>query len=304
VATPLTAEDRPDAALLLARCRALLAAGCDGIALFGTTGEGTELAVEDRQAILAGLIAGGLDPARLIVSAGALSMVDSVRLTVDATERRVAGVLLMPPCVYRSGITEDGTFRFYASVIDRVSRADLRLYLYHFPDISGVPVTPGVVRRLEERYGEIIAGVKDSGGSFEFTEGLLRRFSHLAIYTGSEGQVPQALASGARGTICGLGNVMPRLLRAMLDAPSHFERRQFTVPILAGDNILSRHAFIASIKAVLADATGEAAWRRVLPPMAEIPLAEELRLITDFRRWEARLPPALRSLYPETAIAV
>ena len=48
----------------------------------------------------------------------------------------------MPPCVYRGGITEDGTFRFYATVIDRIARADLRLCLYHFPDICGVPLTP------------------------------------------------------------------------------------------------------------------------------------------------------------------
>ena len=51
------------------------------------------------------------------------------------------GVLLMPPCVYRGGITDDGAFRFYASVIDAIARPDLRLYLYHFPDICGVPIT-------------------------------------------------------------------------------------------------------------------------------------------------------------------
>ena len=57
------------------------------------------------------------------------------------------GVLLMPPALYRSGIGEDGTFRFYATVIDRVARRDLRLYLYHFPDICGVPITARLVRR-------------------------------------------------------------------------------------------------------------------------------------------------------------
>jgi 4-hydroxy-tetrahydrodipicolinate synthase len=204
----------------------------------------------------------------------------------------------MPPCVYRGGITDDGAFRFYASVIDAIGRPDPRLYLYHFPDICGVPVTPNVVRRLDERYPGIIAGIKDSGGDLDFTEALLRRFSHLSIFTGSEMHVPQLLASGGRGTICGLANVMPRLMRAMFDAPNLFERRRHIQQILGADMVLSRRPFIASVKSLVADSTGIASWRHVLPPMSELPLLEEQRMIADFRTWEATLPPASRSLYP------
>jgi 4-hydroxy-tetrahydrodipicolinate synthase len=297
VTTPVTPELHPDADLLLARCRSLMADGCDGITLFGTTGEGAEFAVADRKATLERVIAGGLDPSKVIVSVGALSIPDVVELSAHAMDQRIDGVLLMPPCVYRGGITEDGTFRFFASVIERIARPELRLYLYHFPDISGVPITPNVIRRLDERYPGQIAGVKDSSGDLDNTEGLLRRFSHLSIYTGSEIHVPQAMASGARGTICGLANVMPRLMRAMFDTPMPFDRRRFVPQILAGDNILSRRPFIPSLKAMIADATGIDLWRRVLPPMAGIPAIEEQRMIADFRRWEASLPPASRSLY-------
>ena len=165
-------------------------------------------------------------------------------------DQKVDGLLLMPPCVYRGGITEDGAFRFYAGVIDALARPDLRLYLYHFPDICGVPITPNVVRRLDERYPGNIAGIKDSGGDLDFTEALLRRFSHLSIFTGSEMHVPQVLAGGGRGTICGLANVMPRLMRAMFDAPNPFERRRFIPQILGADIVLSRRPFIASVKAI------------------------------------------------------
>src|SRR5882757_9635220 len=201
VTTPVTQDFHPDADLLLARCNSLLAAGCDGVTLFGTTGEGAEFVVEDRQAALERVIAGGLDPARIIVSVGALAIPDIVRLSRHALDQKVAGLLLMPPCVYRGGITEDGTFRFYARVIEGVGSDAFKLYLYHFPDICGVPITPNVIRRLEERFPKVIAGVKDSGGDIDFTEGLLRRFSHLSIFTGSETHLAQLLASGARGTI-------------------------------------------------------------------------------------------------------
>ena len=166
-----------------------------------------------------------------------------------------------------------------------------------------MPVTPNVVRRLDQRYPGRIAGVKDSGGDLDNTEALLRRFSHLSIFTGNEVHVPQAMASGARGTICGLGNVMPRLIRAMFDASTPFDRRRFAPQILAGDNILSRHPFIPSMKAIIADATGIDGWRRVLPPLAELPMIEEQRMVADFRRWEASLPMSSRSLYREEVAA-
>lgn len=303
IATPLTAEFRPDLPKLIEHAGWLLAQGCDGITLFGTTGEGPEFAVEDRLAALDAVIASGVDPAQLIVSITALAIPDVVRLARHAIDRQVHGLLLMPPCVFRGGITEDGTFRYFSTVIERVARSELRLYLYHFPDICGVPVTPPVVRRLDERYGGMIAGVKDSGGDIDFTEGLIRRFSHLSIFTGSEMHLPQLLSVGARGTVCGLANIMPRLMRAMMDLPTGFDRRKILPYLLSGDAILSRRPFIASAKTVLADLRGDGAWRRVVPPMAELPMLERQRLVEDFRRWDAGLPEAWQSLGRETAVA-
>jgi len=301
ITTPIADSFRPDIALLVDRCRTLMEDGCDGVTLFGTTGEGAEFSVADRMATLEQVIASGIPADRIIVSVGALSIPDIVTLARHALDQKVDGLLLMPPCVYRGGVTDDGAFRFYASVIDAIARPDLRLYLYHFPDICGVPVTPNVVRRLDERYPGRIAGIKDSGGDLDFTEALLRRFSHLSIFTGSEVHVPQLLASGGRGTICGLANVMPRLMRAMFDAPNLFERRRYAQQMLGADMVLSRRPFIASVKSLVADSTGIVRWRRVLPPMSELPLLEEQRMIADFRAWESALPLASRSLYPADA---
>jgi 4-hydroxy-tetrahydrodipicolinate synthase len=294
-ATPLTTDLRPDAALLAAHIEMLRRNGCDGVALFGTTGEGTEFATEDRMTCLEAIVAAGVAPSRVIVSVGALAIPDVVRLAGHALDRGVDSVMLMPPCVYRGGITEDGTFGYFASVIERIARNDLRLCLYHFPDICGVPITPRVVRRLDEAFPGTISGVKDSGGDLDFTEALIRRFSHLSIFTGSETHLPQALAAGARGTICGLGNAMPRLMRAMFDGRTAFDRRKLVPALLSGDYILSRLPFPASVKAVLASAYGNPAWNRVLPPMAEVPMPERDWLLRDFARWEESLPPTWRT---------
>ena len=296
IVTPLTPDYRPDLPRLLDHVRWLFARGCDGVTLFGTTSEGPEFSVEDRTTTLDGMIAGGIDPGQIIVSISALSISDIVRLARHATSRRVVGVLLMPPCVYRDGITEDGTFRFYDTVIASIGNPDLRLYLYHFPDISGVPITPQVIRRLDERYPGTIVGVKDSGGDIDVTEDLVRRFSHLSILSGTEIHLPHLLSVGVRGTVCGLANVMPRLIRTMMDQPTEFDRRQLLPDLRSADVILSRRPFIASVKTVLASTTDEPNWRRVVPPLAELPMLERERVAADFRRWEARLPEEWRSL--------
>ncbi|MEQ1952859.1 dihydrodipicolinate synthase family protein [Mesorhizobium sp. CN2-181] len=294
-ATPVTDTFRPDATLLAAHCKMLLEAGCDGIALFGTTGEGPEFAVRDRMAGLDAVLTAGIPAKRLVVSATALAIPDITDLARHALTAGVDSILLMPPCVYRSGVTDEGTYRFYATVIDRLARDGLRLCLYHFPDICGVPLTPRVVRRLDEGFPGIVTGIKDSGGDLGFTETLVRSFSHLGVYTGTEIHVPQALAVGARGTICGLANVMPRLMRAMFEAPTAFDRRKLVPLITSGDLILSRQSFAASIKAVLTHASGQAGWNRMIPPINALPHPERQWMLEDFFRWDASLPAPMRT---------
>ena len=303
IATPITRDLAPDVPLLLDRSRDLLETGCDGIALFGTTGEGAHFTARERMATLEALVAAGLPAGRLVMATGALALPDVVELSRHAVAQGVAACLLMPPCFYRSGLTDDGAFRWYASAIDRIGTERLRLLLYHFPDISGVPITPGTVRRLVERYGPQIAGIKDSGGDLDATEALLRRFSELAIFTGTETHVPAAMASGAQGTICGLANVIPRLMRRMLDAPSLPERRRFVPLVRAVDSILSRGPFIAGVKAVVAAVTGEPGWRRMVPPAIPLPMVDEARLLEDFGRFEDSLPPDCREMAPRAARA-
>jgi 4-hydroxy-tetrahydrodipicolinate synthase len=197
--------------------------------------------------------------------------------------------------MFREGVTDEGTFAFYDQAIAMVGDGDLRLYLYHFPGISGVAVTPRVIRRLDERHPGMIAGIKDSGGDIDHTEMLLRRFPHLAIFTGSEIHLPELLSTGLRGSICGLANVMPEFLRRMMDQPTAYDRRRFLPQLHTADSILSRQPFVPSAKAVVAADLADPDWRRVMPPLAGIPSVERDRLLADFMRWRANLADLARA---------
>src|SRR3954452_9283875 len=100
-ATPFTPDLKPDVGLLAAHCGRLVAAGCDGVAVFGTTGEGAMVAPEDRMRTLEALLAEGLPPGRLIPSVGALAISDAGGALPPRDQARGRGgaaeAALLPP---------------------------------------------------------------------------------------------------------------------------------------------------------------------------------------------------------------
>lgn len=54
--------------------------------------------------------------------------------------------------------------------------ARLRIYLYHIPAVSGVPIGHALLERLLKAYPKVIAGIKDSGGDWQHTQSLIKHF--------------------------------------------------------------------------------------------------------------------------------
>ena len=103
---------------------------------------------------------------------------DQASLAYDAGCR---GILLMPPFYFKD-VSDDGLFAAYSEVIERVGDARMRVYLYHFPQMTAVPFGPDLIERLRSRYPEIIAGMKDSSGDLA---GITRRLSVAAVVNSS-----------------------------------------------------------------------------------------------------------------------
>ena len=282
----------PDAGRLAGADAALLAAGCDGIALFGTTGEGAEFASRtgpprSRRCSPPGVPARRLDR---LGRARSRSRTSS-RLAAHATDREVDGVLL-DAALRLSRRASPRTRHSATSPPSSTGSAgpDLRLYLYHFPEISGVPITPQVVRRLDERYPGIIAGVKDSGGDARLHRGSGAPL--LAPLDLHRQRDPPARAAGG-------GRARHDLRPRQRDAAAHardarrahgFDRRAVLPACSRPTRSSPAGPSSPSVKAVLADWLGDPAWRRVIPPLPELPMLERQRLVADFRAWDAGLP--------------
>ena len=214
--TPLNERLEPDRDKAIAYYRWLLESGCHGLAFMGTNSEATSFSVAERIGLLEAVLAAGIEPKRLMVGSGCAALSDSVALTKHATEAGCS-VLTLPPFYYKD-IGEDGLYASYAELIERVASPDLRLYFYHFPKLSMVPIVPAVIERLLAAYPGVIKGLKDSSGDAEGCAAYIERFPELATFPGNEILLLDMLKLGGAGTITAGANVFPGAIRAVYDA--------------------------------------------------------------------------------------
>ncbi len=269
VLTPFDSAGVPDSARLARHVRRILAAGVDGIALFGTTGEGQSLSLQERREGLDALLAAGIAPGRILAATGCASLPETIALTRHAVQANCAGALVLPPFFFKA-VTDEGVFASYARVIDGVGDARLPLYLYHIPQVSGVAISSSVIERLTIDYPGVLAGVKDSECNLDHTRMLLSRFGDLAIFVGFEPHLPAALAAGGAGTICGIANLFPRLLRRLYDnaltADHHDDLKRVESFIAA----LGPYPLFAAFKALQADLADDEGWAALRPPLVAL----------------------------------
>ena len=112
VLTPMHADLSVDLDRMAAHCRWLLANGCNGLAVLGTTGEANSLGITERIAVLEGLVARGIPAAKLLPGTGTTALTDTVLLTRKAAELGCRGALLLPPFYYKNP-SDDGLFAYF-----------------------------------------------------------------------------------------------------------------------------------------------------------------------------------------------
>src|ERR1700746_326514 len=192
VVTPFKADLSPDRQRFIAHCRWLLSQNC-GLAVFGTNSEANSLSMEERAMLLDELVAAGIDPARMMPGTGCCSIVETVKLTAQAVGHGCAGVLMLPPFYYKD-VSEEGLYRYFSEVVQRVGDTRLKIYLYHIPPVAIVGITPKLVERLLKTYPNAIAGLKDSSSDWNNTKTFLEAFAVRAgrsvyefdVFVGSE----------------------------------------------------------------------------------------------------------------------
>jgi 4-hydroxy-tetrahydrodipicolinate synthase len=290
VVTPFTADLAPDAERFVRQCRWLLSQNV-GLAVFGTNSEANSLSVEEKIELLDRLLAAGLDPARMMPGTGHCALPDSVRMTAHAAKAGCGGVLMLPPFYYK-GVSDEGLFRSFAEVIERVGDARLRIYVYHIPPVSQVPITLGLIERLLKAYPRTVAGVKDSSGDWTNTKAMLDAFaaSGFDVFAGSETFLLANMRGGGKGCISATANVNPGpIARLHASWPaSDADAQQTRLDEIRGT--FQKFPMIPALKAAIAHYGNDPAWATVRPPLVNLAPDAAAALVAELDRRGFSMP--------------
>jgi 4-hydroxy-tetrahydrodipicolinate synthase len=290
VVTPFRADLSPDPERFVRQCRWLLSQDV-GLAVFGTNSEANSMSVEEKIDLLDRLVGAGIDPARMMPGTGCCALPDSVRLTAHAVKLGCAGALMLPPFYYK-GVSDEGLFRSFAEVIERVGEARLRVYLYHIPPVAQVPITLGLVERLLKAYPTQTAGMKDSSGDWTNTRAFLDAFarSGFDVFAGSETFLLRNMRHGGTGCISATANVNPgpiaRLFATWQRADA--DAQQARLDEIRG--VFARFPMIPALKAAIAHHGRDAGWATVRPPLVALTAEQAAALVGELDRTGFAMP--------------
>jgi len=281
--TPQHDDLRIDHDALAAHGHWLLDNGCDGLALFGTTGEATAFSVAERLEALEAVLDAGLPAHRLLVGTGCCAVPDTVTLTRHAVQHGAGGVLLLPPFYYKD-VSDDGVFAALDQVIQRVGEAALRVYLYHIPRMTAVPFSHALVERLLTAYPEIVVGMKDSSGDGEHLRRMIEAFPGLSVFSGTERHLLGALQAGGAGCITATMNVTCPLAGQIFAHWRHDDVRplQFQMGMLR--ETIESYPVIPALKRIMATWTGQSGWLNLRPPLMPLDDAAAATLLAALQR--------------------
>src|SRR5436305_522419 len=163
VATPINEDGSPDVARATKLARTLVDNGCDGLNVLGTTGEATSFSLDERKRVMSAYRDAKLPLDRMMVGTGAAAIADAVALTRYASELGFAGALVLPPFYYK-GVPDDGLVAYIDTIVKATAQQPIPIYLYHYPQQSGLHWHVALVKRLLDTFGARIVGLKDSSG--------------------------------------------------------------------------------------------------------------------------------------------
>jgi 4-hydroxy-tetrahydrodipicolinate synthase len=272
LATPFTADRAIDLPRLVAHGRQSLADGCTSLTVFGTTGEGASLGLNERQRALGALVGGGIDPAsQLVVGIAASSVEDAIAQGRAGLMLGCPSFLLAPP-FYFKGAGDEGLFDGFAAVLMGLGPKASNVILYHIPQVTSVGLSMDLIDRLKKAFPRQVTGVKDSSGDWDNAQALLERHGELHILIGDERLLARAMTLGASGAISGLLNIAPDLMQPLLDGIEEPRVNAMVEQVLP-------YAVTAAVKALVGLRRNDpVAWSRMRAPLASLGEADVRKL--------------------------
>jgi 4-hydroxy-tetrahydrodipicolinate synthase len=273
LSTPFASDGSVDNAALIAHAKAVRAEGCGSVTLFGTTGEGFSIGPAERAGVYQAFRAAGFD-FRRDVGAGvmAASVEEAAAQAKQALDFGCRHLLVAPP-FYLKGVTDDGVFAWHAALFRALGSVCRDVVLYNLPSQTAVTLSHDLVGRLRNSFPEIVIGLKDSSGQWDYTERMLAEQKDIAILIGDERQLAKAVRLGGQGSICGMANTYAPLLVPVVEHGRDSAALNALVDAVVSVPVLP------AIKVLVAQKYAADGWTALRPPLVPLTTAQRSTLL-------------------------
>ncbi|MBL94133.1 MAG: 4-hydroxy-tetrahydrodipicolinate synthase [Alphaproteobacteria bacterium MarineAlpha3_Bin5] len=289
VLTPFNPDLTVDQERLFMHCEWLLSQDCS-LAIFGTNSEANSLSVNERLQLLEFLVDRGLEPTRMMPGTGCCSIPETVELTKKAVNLGCSSVLMLPPFYYK-GVNDEGLYKNFSEVIQRVGDSRLKIFLYHIPQMSGLHFSIDLIERFLREFPETVVGMKDSSGQIENIKVVLHNFPEFKVFVGTESLLLSTLRFGGAGCISGTANINPAKIVRLFNEWKTAKAEHMQNEISEIRKIIEGYQMIPAIKKVIAYYRNDNKWARVRPPLNELPQNETDTLIGKLDFLKFKIPP-------------
>src|SRR5688500_1809652 len=277
ISTLIRDDGAPDLERATKLARFLLDNGCDGLNVLGTTGEATSFSLDERKRVMTAYRDAKLPLDRLMVGTGAAAAADAVALTKHAAELGFAGALLLPPFYYK-GVPDDGLVAYVDTIVQASASKPIPIYLYHFPQQSGLHWHVALVKRLLDRFGSRIVGRKDSSGAMTYAREAAAISKSFDVFPSTEAVLIEAKNGAFAGCISATANCNPDLCQR---AWSKGEQSALDAAVTIR-KLFDGKALVSGVKALLAHIHADPALARVKPPLAPFGAADRAAVVSGY----------------------
>ena len=196
-------DDAVDEDALRALVERQIAAGVDGLAPCGSTGESATLSHAEHRHVVEIVVAAARGRLPVLAGTGSNSTREAIELTRYAKEAGADGALLISP--YYNKPTQEGIVAHYAEI---ARETDFPLVVYNIPGRTASNMLPSTLARLADI--EPVVGVKEASGDLAQISAVVAVCpDDFSVLSGDDALTLPLLAVGGRGVISTSANVAP-----------------------------------------------------------------------------------------------
>jgi 4-hydroxy-tetrahydrodipicolinate synthase len=204
--TPCKADRTPDFEALVAKAKALIAAGMSAVVYCGSMGDWPLLTDEQRMQGVEALVEAGIP---VIVGTGAVNSASAVAHAAHAQKVGAKGLMVIPRVLSRGSVIAAQKAHFKAILS---AAPDLPAVIYNSP-YYGFATRADLFFALRAEHANLV-GFKEFGGPADMryaAENITSRDDGVSLMIGVDTAVFHGYVNcGATGAITGIGNVLPK----------------------------------------------------------------------------------------------